>query len=182
MEKRNIMTLLHRILTSKRLQRNKYTQCNYASLSAGVLRAHLKIHSGENSNKCKPCIVSGRLFETTFENAQWSATSVTLHPLKHVVWRDIWKHTEEKGQTNATNVTIVTLVAFVWPFSSVCFQMSLQTTCLSGCKVTLVALHCAFSNVVSNSLPETMHGLHLFEFSPLCIFKCALKTPALKDA
>ena len=48
---------------------------------------------------------------------------------------------------------IVTLVAFVCLFSAVCFQMCLQSACMRGCKVTL---------------------LHLFDFSPLCVFKCVL--------
>ena len=34
---------------------NKCNQCNYASIHAGYLRAHLKTHSGEKSNKCNQC-------------------------------------------------------------------------------------------------------------------------------
>ena len=41
--------------------------------------------------------------------------------------------------------------------------------------ICLTLLHCAFSNVSSNRLPK--NWLHLFVFSPLCIFKCFLKSP-----
>ena len=40
----------------------------------------------------------------------------------------------------------------------------------------LTFLHCAFSNVSSNS-----HWLYLFYFSPQCVFKCVLKWPARDD-
>ena len=53
-------------------------------------------------------------------------------------------------------------------------------------------LHCVFSNVSSKRLPEKQqltireeaqsHWLHLFVFSPLCVFKCVLKTLAEEDA
>ena len=33
----------------------KCSQCNYASVHASALRAHLKTHSGEKSNKCNQC-------------------------------------------------------------------------------------------------------------------------------
>ena len=74
---------------------NKCYQCDYASSHAGILRRHLKTHSGEKSNKCNQCnfasaqasdlrrhlkihgeksnkcILSSRQFEETFENTQW---------------------------------------------------------------------------------------------------------------
>ena len=34
---------------------NKCNQCDYASSEAGNLRKHLKTHSGEKSNKCNQC-------------------------------------------------------------------------------------------------------------------------------
>ena len=46
-------------------------------------------------------------------------------------------------------------------FSTVYFQMCPQSVWSRGCKVTLV---------------------HLFGFSPLCVFKCVLKLPAWEDA
>ena len=57
---------------------------------------------------------------------------------------------------------IVTLVTFVWLFSIECFQMSPQIACMRKCTVTLVAFVCLCS--------------------PLCVFKCILRTPAQKDA
>ena len=63
-----------------------------------------------------------------------------------------------------------------------------QSAGIRGCKITLVAfvwffLHCAPSNVSSNRLPERMHThTGLFDFSPLCVFKCLLKLPAWTDA
>ena len=34
---------------------NKCKQCNYASLYASDLKVHLKTHSGEKANKCNQC-------------------------------------------------------------------------------------------------------------------------------
>ena len=47
---------------------------------------------------------------------------------------------------------IITLIAFVWLTSSVCFQMCPQMACIGG---------------------RQLH-LHLFGFSPLCVFKCLI--------
>ena len=49
-----------------------------------------------------------------------------------------------------------------------------------GC-ICLAFLHCAFSNESSNYLHKKMHWLHLFDFSPLCIFKCIFKFPAWEE-
>ena len=51
--------------------------------------------------------------------------------------------------------------------------------------ICLTFLHCVYLNVLSNCLPETweevyLHWLHLFDFSPLCIFKCFFKSLAQK--
>ena len=51
--------------------------------------------------------------------------------------------------------------------------------------ICLTFLHCVYLNVLSNCLPETweevyLHWLHLFDFSPLCIFKCFFKSLARK--
>ena len=49
-----------------------------------------------------------------------------------------------------------------------------------GC-ICLTFPHCAFSNVSSNCLPEMMHnhtGCIYLIFSPLCFFKCLLKSLA----
>ena len=60
----------------------------------------------------------------------------------------------------------------------------------TGC-ICLAFLHCGFSYVSSNGLPElhTHIGciyatffIAFFYFSPLCTFKCILKLPARKEA
>ena len=44
------------------------------------LRAHLKTHGGEKSNKCHQCNYGlGRRFEDTFENAQWRKVKQPLY-------------------------------------------------------------------------------------------------------
>ena len=90
-----------RILDNYVIKSNKCNQCAFASSYAGNLRQHLKTHSGEKSNKCSQCdyassrasvlkthfkmhgrkfkqmrpvwlcILAGKQFEETFENAQW---------------------------------------------------------------------------------------------------------------
>ena len=55
----------------------------------------------------------------------------------------------------------VTLIAFFWNISTVCFYLSTQIACLWGCKVT---------------------WLHLFDFSPLYVFKCLLKWTGTEDS
>ena len=57
--------------------------------------------------------------------------------------------------------SIATLAAFVLLFSTVGFQMFPQIACMRGCIVT---------------------WLHLFAFSPLCVFKCILKLFAREEA
>ena len=53
--------------------------------------------------------------------------------------------------------------------------------------ICLIFLHRAFSNASSNHLHDrihshTTHWFHLFDFSPLCDFKCIIKELALEDA
>ena len=44
-------------------------------------------------------------------------------------------------------------------------------------------LQCVLSNVSLSWLPETnSHWLHLFGFSPVCVFKCLFKSPAQREA
>ena len=78
----------------------------------------------------------------------------------------------------------VTLMAFVSYFSAVCFQMSPQ---ISGLKRGIVTLHwlhlfnlsplCVFKCLLKElgSEQQNSHWLHLFDFSPLCVNKCVLK-------
>ena len=74
-------------------------------------------------------------------------------------------------------------------FPNVSFHMSAQRTWIRACKITLIAFVWLFSSVRLQcilNLPASedtkSHRLHLFDFSPLCIFKCVLKLPAREDA
>ena len=68
-------------------------------------------------------------------------------------------------------------------FSTVCFHLCPQIAGPKGSKDALVAfvltyLHCVFKNESSNVIYREnteSHWLHLFDFSPLCVFKCLLK-------
>ena len=80
----------------------------------------------------------------------------------------------------------ITLVTFVWLFSTVCFQMSPQISYLIGYKITLVTIVwfsplCFFKRVLKWPAQEDVlsHWLHLFDFSPLCIFICIFKSHEL---
>ena len=53
--------------------------------------------------------------------------------------------------------------------STVPFQICPQIACRSGCIITLVAFVWLLSCVHAKS-----YGLHMFDFSPLCVFKCVL--------
>ena len=69
---------------------------------------------------------------------------------------------------------------------TVCYQMSPQIAFLIGCIVTLVAFFVCFSPlcvikwVLKSPASEDAqsHLLHLFVFSPLCLIKCFLKSLA----
>ena len=63
----------------------KCNQCDFASVQAGDLRTHLKTHSGEKPNQRQA--LQGDIWRCTVEKSQANATSVTMHPLRH-----IWKH------------------------------------------------------------------------------------------
>ena len=95
----------------------------------------------------------------------------------------------------------VTLAAFVWLFSAVCYQMCPQIACMRRGKVGLVRqvpqpnclsrLHlldfsplCVFKCLLKSPacVDAKSHWLHLFDFSPMCVFKCLLKSPAREDA
>ena len=69
----------------------------------------------------------------------------------------------------------------VWRFPGVGFQMCPQIACLSGCIITLVAFVWLFTTMHFEMCPQRAydaksHWLHLFNFSPVCVFKCDLKT------
>ena len=70
-------------------------------------------------------------------------------------------------------------------FSTVRFHMCPQIACLRRGKVTLLHLFdfsplCVFKCVFKLPVVEDAksHWLHLFSFSALCVFKCVLKWPA----
>ena len=113
-------------------------------------------------------------------------------------------HFQMSHQIACLRGCILTLDLLDWVFSTMLFQMSPQIACLKGCKLTLVAfvclfswyihtgclgltfLQCVFLDVSWNGLPKRMHiayshWLHLFDFSPLCIFRCVLKSPDQED-
>ena len=53
---------------------NKRSKCDLASFQAINFTIHLKTHSGQKPKSMRLlqlCILSGRQFEETFENAQW---------------------------------------------------------------------------------------------------------------
>ena len=92
--------------------------------------------------------------------------------------------TYQRGGTTA-------VFAFIWFFSTVYFQMCPRlkaSACMeakSSWLHTFTFLHSAFSNVSPNVLPEKMQshiGCILLGFSPLCVFKCALKLSAREEA
>ena len=65
------------------------------------------------------CMLSGRRFEHSFQNAQWrkakkNATIATMHSLRQVIWGGIWKGTLEKRQTNANIATLDPHRQVIW--------------------------------------------------------------------
>ena len=84
---------------------------------------------------------------------------------------------------------IVSFVAFVWLLPTMYFQMSPQIVFLNGCIVTLVAFVWLFSTVHFQMSPKVAFPngcivalVAFFYFSPLCIFKCLLKSPFWTEA
>ena len=78
--------------------------CNYFSSQVCSLRTHLKIHIGKKSNNCNQCDYSSFLKEDlrkhlkTFRGEMLkNAPTLTIYPLRHVIWGYIWKHTVEKS-------------------------------------------------------------------------------------
>ena len=43
-------------MTHNAKKTHECTQCNYASVDAGGLKKHEKIHGGEKTNKCNQCM------------------------------------------------------------------------------------------------------------------------------
>jgi len=105
------------------------------------LRTHLKMHSGEKSNKCNQCDYAEKQFEETqiMGTNQLNVTNATIPLLRQAIWGHIWKstdkcnqkydyafslagslrtylktHSGEKSQTNATSVTMPLLVQVFW--------------------------------------------------------------------
>ena len=81
---------------------------------------------------------------------------------------------------------IVTLVASFWLFFTVWFFIYPQITYLWGCSHTdcicWTFLHRVFSYASSKHVGHAQsHWLHLSAFSSMCVFKCALKSPACAD-
>ena len=124
----------------------------------------------------------------------WNAPASSIPP--HCVFLNVSSNCLNQRMHNCTDCICLTFLQCA--FSNVSSKglperMHLitlipQSAGIRGCKITLVAfvwffLHCAPSNVSSNRLPERMHThTGLFDFSPLCVFKCLLKLPAWTDA
>ena len=66
------------------------------------------------------CLFSGRPFEESFENAQWTrmkqtnVTNVTLPLLRQAIWGGIWKRTVGKSKTHVINATLLPLIQVLW--------------------------------------------------------------------
>ena len=65
------------------------------------------------------------------------------------------------------------------------FQVVPKVACFKGCMITLAAsidfsplwdLKCILKS--AGQVDAKLHWLHLFDLSPLCVFKCILKLPA----
>ena len=97
----------------------------------------------------------------------------------------------EMSHSDTKSLWFHDLALFVRLFSNVRYQMCPQITCIKGCKHTLVAFVWLFSNVGFYMRPWSVclrgcivadsHWLHLFNFSPLWVFKCPLKLPLRKE-
>ena len=73
--------------------------------------------------------------------------------------------------------------------SIVHFQVVPKVACSKGCMITLAAsidlsplwdLKCILKS--AGQVDAKLHWLHLFDFSPLCVFKYILKLPAWEEA
>ena len=73
---------------------NKCHQCDFTTIQTGNLKRQLKIHTGEKLNKCNQC---------DYECSQ------TLTLMTHLK-----AHTLEKSPTNVTNVTLYQIMHAVW--------------------------------------------------------------------
>ncbi len=65
------------------------------------------------------CLLSGKQFEETFENAHWrKVKQLQTMQLCIILFKRfntcIWKHTPEKSQINATNVTMPLIGQAIW--------------------------------------------------------------------
>ena len=136
-----------RILDNYVIKSNKCNQCAFASSYAGNLRQHLKTHSGEKSNKCSQCdyassrasvlkahfkmhgrkfkqmrpvwlcILAGKQFEETFENAQWRKVKQMQPVWLCILTGKQFEETFENAQwrkVNATNATLYPHRQAIW--------------------------------------------------------------------
>ena len=82
-----------------------------------VWKAHLKIHGGETSNKCKRCeyaSLHAQNLKVNFREICINANIVILHYLVQVLWGGIWKRTVGKRQINATSASMHRLEQETW--------------------------------------------------------------------
>ena len=172
----------HAVCNSLRMLMMTYTR-GTPKTTARVMHTQV----GEKSNKCNKCdFVSSQAIHplglTVYDGEKLNVQTMWLyskHPLGLTVWGHISKHTLEKSQTNARSVS-----------SYQHYPSFPQIVCIKVYIITFTAfLECVYSDVSSNlwwivlsykwpALKNTnSHQLHLSDLSPMCIFKCVLKTP-----
>ena len=150
------------LFTSTELQKDLYCNlCDFKATCAAKLKRHM-IKPAKFKEKCPKCDL------TFMFRSDLNRHVLTPH-------RDYVKGNSRSNQyrkihnvisscdssTYRLRGCIITLVAFIWLFSAVCIRCVLKLPCGEDAK---------------------SHRLHLFDFSPLCVFKCVLKLPAWEDA
>ena len=112
-DKTNVTLNPHRQAIQRHIRNTKYEIVKQVQpmwlqvplFRAGLLRTHLKMHSREKTNKC----------------------SVTLHPLRQISWRHIWKYTVEKNLRNAAGVIMHPRGRTVWRYTLKCTAQKCKT-------------------------------------------------------
>ena len=161
--------------------------------SAGYLEKHISSVHRVQMKVVKTIEGHIGLFPSTELQKICTAVFVTKqHVLQN--WRDTWHNTaicslESRRRHFLALLTSVLSNALVKTLCNFLPERHYVISCLRGCAVTLVAFTWLFYAVCIwcvLKLPcgedAKSHRLHLFDFSPLCVFKCVLKLPAWEDA
>ena len=138
---------------------NKCNQCKYAFSQAGNLRTHLITHSGDKLHNCIQCEY--------------------MHSLIPVFWEHIWKYTLEKGHSNATGVNLYSLMLAIYRTKLFIrdLRRHLNTRIQEMQWMWLYILLCRQSEGTKDNADKRKHCGHLFDFSPVCVFKCLIRSP-----